>query len=41
MESSKEDFKKRVVKFVTQTQKGCEKTVCLADHCRKNPGKLA
>lgn len=35
----RDDVKKRVVKFVSQTQQGCAKPICLADHCRKNPGR--
>jgi hypothetical protein len=34
----REESKKLVVNFVKQTQNGCEKTVCLADCCKKNPG---
>ena len=36
----KEVLKKRTIKYVNQTQVGCEKAVCLADHCRKNPGTV-
>lgn len=37
---AREQAKKRVVKFVNQTQKGCEKAICLADFCKKNPGRV-
>lgn len=39
-ESQREDNKKRVVKFVNQTQTGCLKATCLCDLCKKNPGRI-
>ena len=40
-DKKKEESKKRLVKFVHQTQQGCEKKVCMNDMCRNNPGRVS
>lgn len=39
LENVREDAKKRIIKFVNQTQVGCEKQACLSNLCKCNPGK--